>query len=99
MFSKIASIKVEDENTDRMLQSILERINLFANCPFLDGVLLKGISLSVGANSVNHKLGRNCTGYLVFKQDAASSIFLSASDAKTLTLNSSASATVDLWVF
>lgn len=68
--------------------------------PSLDNVLLKNISLSVGANVINHKLGRTPQGWRIVDIDGAAQVYRSASfNNLTLTLTSNAAVTVSLEVF
>lgn len=72
--------------------------------PFTQGLLIKSVALASGANVVNHKLGRKLQGWVVTRyRGAAASIFdtqdVNPTPALTLTLNSSAAVTVDLYVF
>jgi hypothetical protein len=80
------------------VRTFLEQIT---SKPLLDGQLLTAISLSVGDNSIPHKLGRSYRGWIVVDTTAASSIYskTSTSPAQTLTLNASVATTVALWVF
>ena len=67
---------------------------------FLSGVHLEDVDLAVGEQAVVHGLGRQPIGYLVtWSEGAAPAFHVTDSDTKRLTLSSSASSTVALWVF
>ena len=70
---------------------------------FTQGVTLQSVSLSSGANVVNHTLGHKLNGWLVVRQRAAATFFdtqdLNPTPAVTLNLNASAAVVVDLYVF
>lgn len=69
----------------------------------LDSVLLSGVMLATGPNTVAHTLGRTLTGWKVTRLDAAASIYDtqgSNADPQTyLVLVASAPCTVSLEVF
>lgn len=72
-------------------------------CPLTKGQLLQGIELSIGANSVNHKLGRKLIGWFVVGIDGVAAIYDTQASNQmpqfTLQLVSDAEVTVNLWVF
>lgn len=72
---------------------------LLAN-PVCTGILLKNIALASGANTINHKLGRTPQGWLIIDRDGTATIYRSQPlNNLTLTLTSSASINVSLYVF
>lgn len=89
----------EDFRLMNLQDAVASKLNPLEQVPFLNGVRLNDIALSVGANSVSHKLAREAVGYFVLKRRADASIWDGAIDDKTLTLFASAAVTVDLWVF
>lgn len=75
-------------------------INPVLAIPQNNGVMLANVELNIGANTINHLLGRQMQGWQVIDQDASASIYRSQPlNSKTLTLTSSAPVTVKLWVF
>lgn len=70
------------------------------DAPQNKAILLKDISLVVGDNVINHRLGRKPQGWIIADIDGVASIYRSeAFTPLTLTLNSSAAVTVTLEVF
>lgn len=70
------------------------------NIPLNSGLLLTGVELVIGANVVNHMLGRQMKGWIIADQDAVATIYRSAAfNSVNLTLTSSAVVTVNIWVF
>lgn len=68
--------------------------------PTSSPAILKNISLTTGENVINHKLGRTPQGWIIVDTNAAVNAFRSQPfNNLTLTLNSSANATVTLMVF
>lgn len=75
----------------------------FLRNKLLDGQILNNVQLLTGTNVVNHKLGRPLQGWIVVGQNASASIYdAQASNNQsdlTLILVTSASVTVNLYVF
>jgi len=71
--------------------------------PSNSSIILKNISLAIGDNTINHKLGHNLTGWKIVRLRAASSIYdkqdSNQTPALTLILNSSAACVADIEVF
>jgi hypothetical protein len=77
-------------------------LNPIINNPLSRGVFLSNITLTVGSNTINHKLSRKIQGYLVINmKNAYSEIYSSTSPNPELflVLISSANTEVDLYVF
>lgn len=74
-----------------------------AKGPLTNGSILTEISLKSGSNDVSHKLGRKLQGWFIVRQRASATIYDSQDTNKTqdltLSLNSSASVSVDIYVF
>lgn len=83
-------------NLVRVLQPVF-------NTPILGGNLLTQQTLAVGANSINHGLGRTLNGWQIVRQRAQADIWDSQDTNKTpqltLALNSSAIVIVDIYCF
>lgn len=67
----------------------------------LQGAVLNNITLVSGVpKTINHQLGRNQIGFFVTDQNAAASIFRTQPfNSKTITLQSTANVTINLWNF
>ncbi len=76
-------------------------INPVINNPLLQGHLISGIVLpSNTAVTISHELNRMMIGWWVVDTTATSSVWRTQSlNTKTLTIESSATTTVALWVF
>lgn len=90
-------INLTDSLQQTRWKSILDP--LLAN-PLNNISVLENVSLTTGANTINHLLGRMMQGWLILDIDGAATIYRSEpmSDI-TLTLTSSANVTVNLGVF
>jgi len=90
----------EDRARDDLASSLSALVRTDFMRSFLSGVHVQDIALAVGSQSVVHGLGRQPIGYLVtWSEGAAPSFYLTDSNTKRLTLSSTSSSTVDLWVF
>lgn len=80
-------------NTDAVFQQL-------RNCPLLDGVLVEAVTLTTSNTTVDHTLGRQPLGFIVTDLNKDATIFRAAWNAKTITLQSSATATIaSFWIF
>ena len=83
--------------------NLVRTLNPVFNTPILGGNLLTNVSLTLGANTINHGLGRVLNGWIPVRQRAQSELWDSQdankTPALTLALNTSAAVVVDLYVF
>lgn len=94
-------------STDRVLQQIQTALKDYTTqlngVQILDGQLLENVSLAVGANSIDHKLGRVLNGWFIVRKSAAGDVYdtqdSNSNKNRTLQLVSSAAMTVSIWVF
>ena len=100
---KFQLINTSDSDLNLVQQNLIRTLNPIYNTQTLGGSLLQNIPLVIGANSINHKLGRNLVGWQITRIRAASTIFDEQESNKTpnltLALNSSAAVIVDIYVF
>ena len=74
--------------------------NLINGVEILNGNLIQDIEIVTGTPKiVNHGLGRTLVGYFIAKISADANVWDTASDSRTLTLNSSANVTITIWAF
>lgn len=93
-------IQTEDKDLKTLQDNLISYFTNFKQSAILlDGNLLEGVKLASGSNDVNHKLNRALRGYIIVSQNANVNIFTSGKSDKSLTLNSSGEATINLWVF
>ena len=79
-------------------------INPVLKNPIVNGVLSQQIKLTTGNNIVNHKLGRNLTGWYITRMRGSFVQVYDTQDSNqspelTLLLNSSGNCTIDLFCF
>ena len=83
-----------------ILDPVIETTNQLQDLPLNQMVVIDNVVLAIGNNVINHGLGRVPTGWIVMDINAAATIYRSAAfNVTTLTLNSSAIATIRLGVF
>ncbi len=99
----LPKFKSDDQSLSLLQTAWASQLDPVLKNALVNGNLLKNVALVSGANVVNHKLGRNLQGYLITRQRASASIYdtqdVNPTPALTLTLNSSAAVTVDLYCF
>lgn len=95
----LPQVQTESREVNQLQQNIAQVLNPISRNPITQGSLLTGQDLVTGSNSINTGLNRMLQGWIVVDIDAAATIYSTASDNKTLTLNSSAPCTVTLYVF
>ncbi len=100
---KFQVINTSTPDLSTVQQNLVRTLNPIFNTPTLGGNLLTNISLVSGVNNINHGLGRTLNGWQIVRQRANANIWDSQDNNKTptltLTLNSSAAVTCDIYVF
>lgn len=90
-------LNLSDDEMQRRWKSQLDPV--LAN-KVLQGQQLTAVDLAIGDNVINHKLGRTQLGWFLVDVDSATTIYRTQPfNDSTLTLNSSAEATINLWVY
>lgn len=78
-------------------------LNPMIENPITQGLFLPNVELSMGANSIDHRLGHKVRGWIVVRKRSAADIYdMEASNTMPtlkLNLNASAAVSVDLYVF
>lgn len=83
-----------------MQNSWAKQLNPILAISQMSGLMLSNVELNIGANTINHLLGRQMIGWYVVDQDANASMYRSQPlNNQTLTLTSDAVTTIKLWVF
>lgn len=95
-FKKLAQ---KDFSTGKMQDNSEQFNNQFRAIPFLDGRLIEDVVVTTSTVSIEHKLGREPLGYIITKQNADARIWYTSINELFLVLDSSATVTIDVWVF
>ena len=90
-------------NLQMMQNTWATKIEPVISNPLVNGVILENVSLTAGANVINHKLGRKLQGWYPVRIRSAAT-FYDTQDSNqtpqlTLNLTSSANVIIDLAVF
>lgn len=98
--STLPQFQSDDKDFQLMQNKWGSLLNPLLSKAILNGEVVSSVELAVGNTVVNHRLGRKPQGWMITDIDAASTIYRSAAFSElTLTLNSSAAATADIYVF
>lgn len=100
---KFQVINTSTPDLSTVQQNLIRTLNPIFNTPTLGGNLLVQQSLTLGANTINHGLGRKLNGWQIVRQRAQADIWDSqdtnATPTLTLALNTTAALVVDIYVF
>lgn len=103
MIKRVLKVQHSDQRINLIQDRVLEGLNPILSKEFMDSELLQGVVLANGANTVDHKLGRELVGWIVTRINAAVTLFDTQSSnplpEKNLKLTASGAAIVDLLVF
>ncbi len=96
-------ISAEDKDVNKVQDNINTSLSAVLSKEIVDGILLKEVDLVTGTNVISHKLNRKIEGWIIVRKRATADIWDSQDSSntrdRTLTLESSADVTVDLWIF
>ena len=96
-------IHTGDAKVDKLQTNIRTAISPLLSLPFADGVHKTDVELGTSDTLVNHGLGRNFVGYIVTKQNADTSVYVSTTSNDfpdtQIILKAGATVTVDLFCF
>lgn len=98
-FRAFKKLGQKDFATSKMQDNSEQFNNQFFKNPLLDGRLIKDVEVTTSTVSIEHKLGRVPIGYLITKQNADARVWYTSITELFLVLDSSATVTIDLWVF
>jgi len=90
---------IEDEKLSRPIDDIIEQVNNLLRIDITDGIQLTDVDLTTTEVEVPHSLGRRPLGYIVTKLSANATVFGTVLNSSFIKLTSSATVTVDLWVY
>ena len=103
MASKLAQFQTDNSALAQMQNSWASILNPIVNNAANSPILLQNVLLTIGRNSVNHKLGKKLSGWTIVRKRANAAIY-DNQDANpiqnlTLILISDADVEVDILVF
>jgi hypothetical protein len=92
-------IFTNNEDLSKVQNAIEQSLAPINNSAIIDGVLITGVALTTANAQISHTLDRIPLGYIVVGSSAYANVKDAARDSKTITLSSSATTTISLWVF
>lgn len=101
MLKPFVELNLADQDLNRVQNNISNAVNPITIVPFLDGQAIEGIVLtSATPVTVNHKLRREVKQIWVTKLETNAVVWTTPSDdpANTIIMNTTADATVNVWV-
>ena len=99
MASAIGNQQTDDVNLEKIQANTRSATQASRSNPLNSGITLSAVSLSIGANEIPTKIGRNIQGWFITDINAASSIYKATSNDKTITLNSSVACVVNIFIY
>ncbi len=103
MLSSFTRLQTNDRTFSQLQDNIGNSINPILLNKVLNGVILQGVVLASGTNTINHTLGRPLIGWFPVRIRQSVTLYdtqdTNPLPAKTLLLNASATGSVDLYVF
>ena len=97
-FQKVTSTNQELMQVQQNIESSLGPV---VKNPLVGGTLLEALTLASGANTVSHKLGRRPRGWFLVSSSSSATVYGDVRTATDLniTLTSSGTATISIWIF
>jgi hypothetical protein len=103
MIPKFTKVQTQDRELNQVQQNLVRSLTPLLSLSLLNGVILSGIVLASGDNTVSHTLGRTLTGWFLVRKRGTAVIYdkqdTNSLPELTLVLNASAGETVDIYVF
>lgn len=99
MSGALGNQQTNDVNLEKIQANTRSATQASRSNPLNSGTILQSIGLSVGSNVIPHKLGQKLQGWFITDINAASSIYKTESNDKTITLNSSVACIANIFVF
>lgn len=99
----IEPVRTTNHDLARFQEAVRRSVDPLVKLPTSSGHLLEGVELAAGLNELSHRLGRPLRGYHLVRANADVRLWddadASPAPDKLHRLQSSAAATVSLWVF
>ena len=103
MIAQLIKLRTKSPETDNLQDNVFEWTQSVINHPLLKGRLIEGIEVTTATKTVEHKLGRSIVGWFIVNKNANADVWdagtTDTDSTKFLVLDSTATVTIDLWVF
>ena len=91
--------KLPDRDVQNALEGLYVPLQAILKIPLLDGVLKSDVEVTTSQATLRHGLGRRPLGWILVTKDANANVWEVSRNDTELVLDSSATVTVDVWVF
>jgi hypothetical protein len=91
-------IDIDDKEISRQFNYVELFLNQLSVLNFLRGSLIEA-DVSTTAKAFNHKLNREPVGWIIFDKTTNANVWRTDWDERTITLDSSATSSLKVWVF
>lgn len=96
----LRKIRTNFPDLDRVQDAVDEVLEPLLTSRIVDGRLIKAVTLTTGEdNTLNHKLGRTPEGLIPMLPNVECNVWVTEKGPNTLTVKTSATVTLNLWVF
>ena len=99
LLKRFVPIESKEFETQRLNDNIRDFADQLKSNPLLDGRLIEGVVVTTSGIDVEHKLSRDIQGWIVTDKNADARVWSTGSSNRFLSLDSSATVTIDIWVF
>lgn len=103
MLRKLITFNAESKELNRLMDYLDLALNPVLSADVLDFNIVKNVSLTVGDNVVDHRLGRAPIGWFIVRKRGAGNFYdkqdSNALAAKNCIINSDSIVTVDIYFF
>lgn len=96
---KYRDFTLNDPNLDRMQSFIKSYLQQFDDLSFLNGVFVNNVTVTTSSTSIDHKLGRQPIGWIITDKNALADVYRVSWNDRVIILDSSATVTLNMWVF
>ena len=97
MANPFTTIITGNQQLDRIQANISNAFNS-QNGPFIGGVLLTNQKIGTGATVINHGLGRQPQIWVICDQNTNTTVWRTAWNSSSITLEAGSDCTISLWV-
>ena len=91
-------IKTDLRDVEQLQSACSAQFQALHNCQLLDGAALN-VDLVAGDNVISNPLQRDMRGWIVTDRSTAAAVYKVSSTSRNITLNSSSTITLQLWVY
>jgi len=103
LIAQLIKLRTKSPETDTLQDNVFEWTQSVINQILLKGQLVSDIIVTTQTTTIAHKLGRAYQGWFIVNKNAAADVWdagINTTDiTKFLILDSTATVTIDIWVF